>query len=281
MRTLPLLALLCGCQEEILAATVIEHLQIVSIVSERPKIQLGESTDLTVTIADPDQLSPEVAVWICVPFGSQGRCLESELTGEAQPVYTGSRDPETHAFVTTVVPLGIDVEEINAQLDEGGTFSGVLAFALACAPGACDLFDQLESGTVDPSHLSNPSHLLRGVPMSQAHAAWRTLTIIGEGSAGASNPILSVDFPEPFETQAGGSLDIRVALDQPFSGQLFPMTTVGGFTEDAISVGAGSPFHNLTWLSHEREAGKTGHVYIVADDEVGGQAVQHASVSVR
>ena len=281
MRMLPLLALLCGCQEDILPATVIEHLQIVSIVSERPKIRLGESTDLIVTIADPDRLSPEVAVWICVPFGSQGRCLESELTGEAQPVYTGTRDPDTHAFVTTVVPLGIDVEEINAQLDEGGTFRGVLAFALACAPGACDLFDQLESGTVDPSHLSDPSHLLRGVPMSQAHAAWRTLTIIGEGSSGAPNPSLSVDFPDPFETQAGGSLDIRVGLDPSFSGRVFPMATVGGFTEDDIPTDAGSSAQTLTWLSREREAGRACHVYIIADDEEGGQAVQHASVSVR
>ena len=279
MRLLPLLALLCGCEEAIVPTTVIEHLQIVSMVADPPVVAPHQSTQLTVTIADPDALSPEVAVWVCVPFGAMGRCLESELTGQAQPVFTGTRDPTTHAFFTTVVPLGVDVDEINEVLDSDQTFAGVLAFALACAPGACELFDQVEAEAVDPIDLSDPSRLLRGVPMSQAHAAWRTLPV--SSGAGRGNPLLYVQFPSPLEVGAGGSVDITARSEPALVGStIHPMATVGGFPEDSLS-GASAAGATAQWLTREQDAGTDGHIYLVVDDGLGGQAVAHHPASVR
>lgn len=271
-----------GCTPDIVPATVIEHLQIVSMVAEPPEVDVHEATSVTVTIADPDGLSPEVAVWVCVPFGTQGSCLESELTGESQPVFTGLRDPTTHAFTTSVVPLGVDVEEINDVLDSGEPFNGILAFALACAPGACDLFEQLESGTVDPADLSDPGRLLSGVPMSQAHAAWRTLAVNRPSTMPHENPGLSPQFASPLETTAGSSLDLRLVADSSSSGgTAYPMTTVGGFALDAIPISNGPSGAVLPWVAQDRDAGRDGHIYVVVDDGLGGQAVWHGEASVR
>jgi len=275
------LLLLLGCEEEVVASTVIEHVQIVSMVADPPEVQPQESTDITVTIADPDGLSPEVAVWVCVPIGAAGRCLESELTGEAQRVVTGVRDPITHAFTASVVPLAVDVAEVDEVIDEGGRFNGILAFALACAPGACDLFEQLEAGTVDPIDLSDPGRLLRDVPMAKGHAAWRTLTVSRESERFRhDNPVLLPQFPQPLENTAGNTEELGVVADGQFSnGLIYPLTTVGGFAVDSVATGPESPY--LPWVAREQDAGKEGHVYIVVDDGLGGQAVWHGEASVR
>ena len=276
------LGFLClGCEEAVPAATQIKHLQIVSVVADPPEVEPRETTDITVTIADPDGLNPEVAVWVCVPFGDAGRCLESELTGEAQRVVTGPRDSTTHAFTATVVPLAIDIAEVDEILDAGGAFRGILAFALACAPGACPLFDQLDNGTVDPIDLSDPSRLLRHVPMSKAHAAWRTLAVTREDPQfRQSNPVLLPQFTAPLEVKAGDTRELNVAVDGQFSdGLIYPLTTVGGFAEHAVSTGPEPPV--LPWVTAKSDAGKDGHVYIVVDDGSGGQAVWFGEASAR
>lgn len=270
-----------GCEEAVPSATQIDHLQIVSMVAEPPEVAPRETTDITVTIADPDGLNPLVAVWVCVPFGDAGRCLESELTGEAQRVVTGTRDTSTHSFTASVVPLAIDIAEVDEILDSGSSFRGILAFALACAPGACPLFDQLEDGTVDPVDLSDPGRLLQSVPMSKAHAAWRTLAVTrDEPRLRSSNPVLLPSFAAPLEVDAGDTLDLSVGVEGQLSdGLIYPLTTVGGFADAAVSTGPEPPV--LTWTTEDNDAGKNGHVYIVVDDGSGGQAVWFGDAAAR
>jgi len=264
---------LCGCEEDIAASTRVRSLQIVSMVSEPKKVSPHEAASLTVTIADPDHRGADVAVWMCTPVGDSRTCLEAEAAIDAQPVAVGSRDPDTHSATFEVVPMPISVAEIDTILDEGTDFRGVLAFALACAPGLCPLFDDIASDTVRPEDLADPDRLLQGLPMDGVSLAWRSITLTRDARRDRdTNPVIAPLFDVPIEARAGRPVDLAVEVDGDFSdGRVFPLATIGGFSTASTPTGPATP--TLEWRPPDHGGKQDGHIYMVVDDGQGGQAV--------
>jgi hypothetical protein len=94
-----------GCVSGPNPDTLISDLRVVAAVVDPPTVAPGQTADVTITVADPEQLSPEVSVWSC-------------MADECQ-VERGNLDQGQ--FKTTVV----------------GQAPTVL-WALACMPGLCD-----------------------------------------------------------------------------------------------------------------------------------------------
>jgi len=276
-RLLPVM-LLVGCDEEVYASTQITSLQIVSMASEPPEVSPHESIDLIVTIADPHMSGAEVAVWMCTPVGDGGQCLESAAYDGQQPIATGVRDPDTHAAAIPFIPLDVQVAEINAVIDSGKPFWGTLAFALACKPGLCPLFDDIEAGTVNPDHLADPELLLAGLPMDGVSLGWRTMTLTSEDPDYRNdNPTITPMFDTPVEVAAGSSRDLSFQVDEMTgSGIAYPLTTVGGFSTES----APAPTPSLTWVAPEK-GGQEGFIYVVVDDGFSGQSVWIGEAIVR
>ena len=279
---LPLLCLtLAGCEDDLVDSTQVSSLQVVSMVAEPKQVRPHEQTRLTVTMADPRGEGADVAVWMCTPIGDGRTCLEAEAVTNAQPVSVGTRDPDTHAADFDVVPLPIDVAEIEDALDENTVFRGVLAFALACTPGLCPLFDDIEAGTVDPAMLADPDLLLRDLPMDGVSLAWRAMTITSANERNReTNPTIAPRFSPPVQAAPGASVDLQFDVDGVFSdGLVYPLTTLWGFQTAYTETGPAVP--TLRWVAPDSEGRATGHIYAVIDDGQGGQAVWFGPAEVQ
>lgn len=268
---------LSGCGAGIVDTTRIESLRTVAVVAEPTEVAPFEATTLTATIADPAGQGAEVATWLCTPLGVD-QCLESALTGLAQPVSVSTRDADTHSAQATVVPVPIEVDEITALIeDETTVFRGVLAWTLACRPGLCPLFDQVDQDTVDPVDLANPSRMLETLPIDGVSLTVRTLPVsLRPDEAREQNPVISATEPLPLTLSSGDTrpLDVSIRTDRPDT-RVYPSATVGGFT--SADVGTTDP---IRWSATRADAGTTGHVYIVAVTPDGGQSVWWAQARV-
>jgi hypothetical protein len=269
-----------GCDEDVLASTQISSLQVVSMVAEPVEVRPREATALTVTIADPAETGADVAVWMCTPLDDTRTCLEALAGDNLQPIAVSTRDPDTHSTTVEVVPMPVEVSEVTEVISRGERFRGVLAFALACAPGVCPLFDDIEAGTVDPAVLADPDLLLQGLPIEGVSLGYRTLTISEmHSSRRLDNPVIAPRFTTPVRAGAGESVDLAFNVDGDFSdGWVYPLTTVGGFATEAVETGPETPV--LTWVAPS--TGRSdGHIYAVVDDGSGGQAVWFGEAEVR
>jgi len=79
VRRFLLLALCAGCDGTVDPASVVDTLQIVSIVADPPAPAPGQSQTLKVVLADPQQVQPDVWLWQCGMAGcTQGVTVWSD-----------------------------------------------------------------------------------------------------------------------------------------------------------------------------------------------------------
>lgn len=264
-------ALLAGCaREEVPDPSWLDELQVVSVVLEPPSLDLGSSVEVTVTAVDPRERGAEVLVWSCTDFGV-GCFEQTNFDGTPRPISQWARAATLvgdEASVSLPVEFAVLTPEEARKLDIVG-----LVWALACAPGVCDLIRAVqaepEPGSAEwddvARRLAHPEEWMAELRPGWASLAVKAIPVGGDNA----NPALSAD-PVRLESPPGASRSFRVdfADDEEVERlQLAAWSTLGPVAAARDAGGA-----VITWSAPEGVSG-TGRVYAVVSDGRGGQAV--------
>ena len=230
----------CGGPNE---ATLIEELRIVAAVAEPPEAAIGETYDLTVTVADPLQLGGDWLVWSCIPE-LEGIPVEPGCVRQA-----GTLDGETFTVPAAVVgPLPV--------------------YVMACNPGKCDL-----PGATD-AQLEDPNAWLTELPFSGVALA-RRFTRVAEGEERRENPVVEEVTLDKESVKTEGELTLSFVT--PGAETAYGYATGGGFTMGSFDVGE-SGNAELVWVAPEDAGGY--RLYVVFEDGEGGTVVWTSDVQV-
>lgn len=278
MRALALVGL-AGCTaEEVVDPSWLDELQVIGVVLEPPSLGRVSSVEVSVTAVDPRERGAEVLVWSCTDFGV-GCFEQTEVDGSPRPVSHWARAATLVADAATVslpVPeFALIAPEEARRLDIVG-----LVWALACAPGVCDLIREVradpEPGTAAwdrvARRLAHPEEW-----MAELQPGWASLAVkaIPVGSDNG-NPELSGG-PVRLEAPAGGSRSFQIRFEDDEEIErlhLATWSTLGPVTARRDPQGA-----VITWTAPEGASG-TGRVYAVVSDGRGGQAVFAGDLSI-
>ena len=148
MRRAWLLTLCLGCDGTVDPASIVDTLQIVSIVAEPPAPLPGESQTLKVVMADPEQVQPDVWLWQC---GLSGCTQGTTVWSDGSPVVRWPA-PE-----------------------------GELLWGLACDPTWCPEAPTLEQ-------MVNPLEGLTEIPLEQVSLVGRAVPIALPSGPEVVNP---------------------------------------------------------------------------------------------
>lgn len=223
--------------------TLLYELRVVAAVAEPPEVAVGESYQLTATIADPLEEGGDWMIWSCL--GEEGCLVEQGELGVDEP---------------TATQLGV---------------APVPAWVMACAPGACDLVG------ATPAQLRDPETWMQELPLSGVTLASRfTRLTEAPPEERRSNPVItrSPDTDAVLPETVSPEQEVRLGFDAPGAEAAFGLATGGGFTMVRYDVGDEGNTE-LVWVAPEESGSVT--LYVVFDDEQGGTAVWEAVVEVR
>jgi len=237
--TLVLASLLAGCGGP-RPETLLYELRVVAAVAEPPEVAVGETYQLTATIADPLDEGGDWMMWSCLP----------EVGCAVEQGALGVDDPSVPVPAVAPVPVWI----------------------MACAPGACDL------AAATDAQLEDPEAWMRDLPLSGVTLASR-LTRLTDAPVGQRNTNPVIDTAPEAGWADGVQPDEERALSfvVPGAETAYGYTTAGGFTMTEFDVGdAGNT--ELTWVAPEKGGEAT--LYVVFDDGLGGTVVWQDTVVV-
>jgi len=220
--------------------TLLYELRVVAAVAEPPEVAVGETYQLTATIADPLDEGGDWLIWSCVP----------ELGCAAEGGELGVDPPQATAVGVAPVPVWI----------------------MACAPGVCDL-----PGATD-AQLEDPEAWLQQLPRSGVTLASR-LTRITEAPADErnTNPVIDRAPDEGWAEGVRPEQERRLTFTVPGAETAYGYTTGGGFTMTEFDV-ADAGDTELIWVAPEEPGEVT--LYVVFDDGKGGTVVWDDVVTV-
>lgn len=184
-----LLSWVAACSAPPASPTTIDGLQVVAIATNPPNPTGAQYLDLEVWVADGLGLGADVLVWMCTPV--DGRCAEFHALPDAEGlplVFVTKTGPAAPVFRTTTSwPIlgSIALDYLSSTGSDvfdgelGGGQVGLLVWALACVPGLCDVFRQVEADPVVGSptwwdataSLADPSRILEAVRPGEASVA--------------------------------------------------------------------------------------------------------------
>jgi hypothetical protein len=251
---LPLLLTLAGCGA-VAEETLLAELRVVSLRADPPYVDLLTGADVTATAWTPDE-AIDLLVWTCTP-GGELPCAEAGAEATPQPlstIATLANTPEvTHAVTAPASrpgaggggpPDGVEVDP-TAPIVAGPP---AFAWALACAPGTCDLMAEIAA---DPApgtdawraivdQLADPFALLETLPKVGTAATFRVLDtlLVLPGVTAPTNPVVigPVAAPARLTVASGGSLELTFQVVAADAVTVYPATTAGGFALAASTV---------------------------------------------
>ena len=285
--SLSLALLLVGCGQGPSHPTLIDDLEVISIVNTPTEALPGDTVTITATVVDPTQAGAEVLIWTCGIY--LGRCVEDALFEDNPQQWLSVHTLVGDTVQTTRRVPGDQLNEAFNFLEVDEIETGV--FVLACAPETCPIIEYarlaLEAGTFSNDlalDLADPGRWYGDVGFEGVSLTVRGLTVARSFPAGRnSNPIIEARFPERDDAiitiPAGGDQEFAYLVDDPDEDRLYAYayTTVGQF-EDRRERETNSVIrHYLLAPARATE----GHVYIVFEDEQGGAVVWDRPVSIQ
>ncbi len=260
-----LLLLLAGCDVLPADASVLERLQIVSIVAEKPEIAPGQATDLTVWVADPDGGGVELLVWSCTILGEG--CFEAAL-----PLSAWVRTVDVvEGFGVTSAAIPGEIGQVVPQ----GLLVPTSVWGLACEPGLCPVIAAAAAGTVDPALLADPEALMRDLPIDGTSLVRRSV-YLSLSDRPNRNPSITASPPAgSVAVDAGSAEELALVVSDSTDVVADAFTTCGSMSPPRWDG------HDLafTWTA-PLDAG-TCDLWVVLEDGLGGAAVWHGVRDVR
>ncbi|TNE87302.1 MAG: hypothetical protein EP330_18975 [Deltaproteobacteria bacterium] len=264
MRSLPLLALLAACSAGPNEETLVDELRVIAAVAEPPEVLPGESTAVSVVVADPLLTGAKVAVWMCTP--AEEGCAEagSELSDR---LAVGQVENGTFVADLTINPLWAafaNPEPIPAPV-----------WVLACEPGLCTQLDAFEDALANGASeqtetlLATPTEWVADLPIVGVSLGAKSLMVSTRAPGERNtNPTMLVDAPAT--SAPGEELAIEVQVDDDDDiPEVMGLSTAGGFGGTGFPILDGLAV--MRWYAPE-EPGEVA-LYAVATDGVGGTAV--------
>lgn len=256
----------------------LEELQVVGVVLEPPSLGRVSSVQVDVTAADPRARGAEVLVWSCTDFGI-GCFEQTDPTGKPRPVSQWARTTTLVGDAATVsLPVPVFPESL---LEEPDTVDLVgLVWALACAPGVCDLIrsvqEEPEPGTEAwddvARQLGHPDEWMVGLQTGWASLAVKAVPV---GSDNV-NPAIVTDV-EALVAAPGESASLQVEFQD--DGDVGHANVAAWSTLGPVGVTQGPRGATITWEAPVDVVG-SGRLYVVVSDGRGGQAVYAGDVTV-
>lgn len=278
---LPLLCALlvaCSSSDEPPPAGLLDELQVVSVVLEPPSLGRVSSVEVTVTAPDPRERGAEVLVWACTDFGV-GCFEQTRLDGKPRPISEWAR-AATLVEDTVTVNLPVPVFP-DALLEETGTLELVgLVWALACAPGVCDIIravqEEPEPGSAAwddvARQLGHPDEWMLGLQPGWASLAVKAVPV------GSDNLNPSIHGEGEFEAAPGQTRTVR--LDLVDDGSLDRLQIAAWTTLGAVSFAVDGSGVLVSWQAPVETEQESGRIYVVVSDGRGGQAVFTGGLSI-
>ena len=242
---------LAACAPGPNAETMIEELRVVAAVASPPELPPDGATTMVFHVADPLLESPEVLLW----SPQLGQLWLPELTAEGTVSVEVAPD-EVLAASASDVPAPVAI------------------WALACAPGLCEVIDRAraeEPGTSLSAELmaelQDPSALLDALPMIGVSLAAKRFYVSTRPEAErASNPVLSSIGAVP--GAEADALELRFDVSATTEVELWGFATAGGFGRPFVTAAAG-----VSSLAYYPATTSDGEVFVVAVQADGGGAV--------
>jgi len=260
---IPLLFLVgCGGAND---ETLVDELRVMAIVAEPPEVAPGAESAVSVYVADPTAVDPDVLTWTCTNLGDG--CLEA--SDPAQGTTVSSLDGGT--IGATVVASAA----LAGVVADGETVFPVLTWALACAPGTCPVIDlaasQPDSGSQEAEELAaflaDPFTAVADLPLEGTSLAYSQVGV-SMRDVPLVNPTLLATEPEPV-VAAGGEVDLAFTAEGDGAMTAYGYTTLGGFGATSYDVTEGSV--TMTWFGPE--AAGDAALWVIVNGEDGGSAV--------
>lgn len=231
--------LLAGCMGGANQETLLFELRVVAAIAEPAAVlEAGESYDLEVWVADPEDLGADVLVWAC---DGNDDCLPQTTTLPAG-------EPDAPFVVTRPATAG-----------------GV--WMLACPPEACGNLDEPAL-----NDLRDPFGWLNRLPLAGVSAASRLSPLVLDGTKPATNPKL-VTVPGVLLDREAPEVPLVFSVRD--ADTAFGYATSGGFDAPQYEVGDDGTV-TLTWLP-DIESGP-GELYVVFTNPAGGAEVWRSNV---
>jgi hypothetical protein len=255
------LALLAGCTPGPKIETLVDELRIVAVVAEPPVAIPGETVTLTVHVADPESVNPEVGLWTCTGFG--GFCLEE--SGERMLRPEGSPP-----LLETTVTVPFEAAAVVRDIGE------ISLWGLACPPDICTDFFSPSSGTVEPGLLADPFSALENLPLDGLSLVRKSIGLMEDGDERPVNPGLTLDFEMPTTVAPLEEINMRFLVTGE-GDEAYGYSTAGGFgmAEEPVVEG----LLTLDWFAPE-ERGEVKLWVVLQGDDFGGTSVWTTDLNV-
>jgi len=268
--------------------TRVEELQVLAIQSDPAEIVPSEGVaNLNVLIADPKNEGAEVLLWSCTDFGDG--CMEKDLFPESTEgwvyhfVYAQPLTTLQFSISPFIAPL---IQELPEELIP---FTGTSIWVLACVPGACDVFQDAQAGTVSSDFLTDPQEMVSALPMGSYSLAKKNLLVSERPlEERAQNPEITSIFAEdslvlsPMESK---DLNFNYMLNaaETEDARLYGYSSAGYFVEGPPRGYDGEEIPqegewSLTWQA--QETAEQGSMYVVLENGDGGIGIWTGEAAV-
>ena len=255
--------------------TLIDELRTVVVLADLPEAGAGESVALEAIVVDPEDEGFEALTWTCT-FAGEG-CLESlgEETWSGLSLVEDA--PASIATDYTVSPaLSKFLTEEPQPL--------VSHWTLACAPGACPLFDAVRADEAEAvrEDLSDPLSWMADLSFEGVSLSLRTLQLSSRSAEERlSNPTVDCT-PEGGEltVEAGEELPFDCAVSGDFDQEagLWGYTTAGGWGQNVTPLSVTEVSQAYSYFAPD-EAGEV-PVWVVIIDGRGGVGLWSETITV-
>jgi hypothetical protein len=268
---LPLLLLACMGPSD---TTIIRDVQIVHVGASPAELQPGESSTLTVTVADPSQQGVEILAWPCTDLGEG--CAEDLGQPVSEWVSLLSPVDEDATWTVTASPLWAKLLSADTGSAYFEPYAG--AWFQACRPGECAPIELARStpaaGSDDDvalrAFLNDPTAGMAELPLDGAALAQRRVPVSDRGEDERNqNPELRLEDERELTLAVGGEQELLFGLidETPDALQLDGYTSIGTLGP------ARTDFYSPTFTWYAGEAAGEGRIYVVVRDGEGGSAL--------
>ena len=251
--------------------SLIDGVQVVTVLLDPPEVAPGASTDATLLVARPAGDPADVLLWSCTNLGDG--CLEAALPPSQWLEAWSTAGTHTRAFAAPEALAAVVTDSVALP---------VSLWALACDPGVCGVVDEaraaIDAGAVPASlakDLADPFGLIGALPIEAVSLARRSLSVSANPTPN-ENPVIDLAPPEADYAVVARGAEVSLT---------WTVTDETDVVADALTT-AGA-MSNATWDDHEvtvtwfaPDAPGDATLYLVLEDGSGGAALWTASARV-
>lgn len=279
---LPVFLALTGCSgpnDE----TLLSELRVLSLVMDPPEAQPETTATVTATVVDPAGEGAVGMLWTCTQFGEE--CVEAALP--AQGAVTA--DPLGSTLSAEIALPAVLADVVR----DGETVLPIPVWMLACAPGLCDVIDQVQAapGTADAAaaaaFLQDPFTGMESLPLVGTSLAFGLLRVSLREEP-VRNPVISGG-PDTCAAEPGGEVAINLDVSEGSAAggalSAWGYATAGGFGMAGYDVRDG--IAEMSWFAPGGEDAPADEVvpesadlYVVVTGEEGGSALWQIRCSI-